>query len=39
MSNDSKGEGVLTSLALPGWDAVEQEDMEFMIDSMDTLEN
>ena len=39
MSNDSKGKGVLTSLALPNWEAVEQEEMEFMIDLMDTLES
>lgn len=39
MSNDERGKGVLTSLGLAGWDIVEQEDTEFMIDLMDTLEN
>ncbi len=39
MSNDERGRGVLTSLGLEGWNVVEQEDTEFMIDLMDTLEN
>lgn len=38
MASDSKGEGVLSSLSMRGWEAVEPEDMEFMIDLMDTLE-
>ena len=39
MDSDDKGKGVLTSLALPGWQSVEQEETEFMIDLMDTLES
>ncbi len=38
MGEDEKGRGVLESLGFTGWDAVEQEDTEFMIDLMDTLE-
>lgn len=37
MSADAKGKGVLTSLALQGWEQQNQEDTEFMIDLMDTL--
>ncbi|HHJ16673.1 MAG TPA: phosphate/phosphite/phosphonate ABC transporter substrate-binding protein [Gammaproteobacteria bacterium] len=38
MQADDKDRGVLESLGLDGWEAVENEDMEFMIDLMDTLE-
>ncbi|PID60339.1 MAG: phosphate ABC transporter substrate-binding protein [Gammaproteobacteria bacterium] len=37
MPNIDKGAGVLDSLALTGWEALTQEDAEFMIDLMDTL--
>lgn len=37
MTTDPKGQGVLTSLGLEGWELQEQEDTEFMIDLMDTL--
>ncbi|MEJ2610720.1 MAG: phosphate/phosphite/phosphonate ABC transporter substrate-binding protein [Candidatus Thiodiazotropha sp.] len=33
----SKGAGVLISLGIDGWAAVDDEEMEFMIDLMDTL--
>lgn len=39
MEHYDKGAGVLNSLGFSGWETVEQEDMEFMIDLMDTLEN
>lgn len=39
MADDAKGKGVLDSLGLRGWVPLEQEDMEFMIDLMDTLES
>lgn len=39
MQHDLKGPGVLQSLGFSGWEIVEQEDMEFMIDLMDTLED
>lgn len=39
MAADPKGQGVLTSLGLKGWELQEQEDTEFMIDLMDTLVN
>lgn len=39
MTEDAKGKGVLDSLALRGWQPLEQEDMEFMIDLMDTLDS
>lgn len=39
MEHYDKGPGVLNSLGFHGWEIVEQEDMEFMIDLMDTLEN
>jgi phosphonate transport system substrate-binding protein len=32
-----KGAGVLESLGFVGWEAVNQEETEFMIDLMDTL--
>ncbi len=37
MKDDSKGKGVLESLNFEQWNAVEQEETEFMIDLMDTL--
>jgi phosphonate transport system substrate-binding protein len=37
MGSDEKGQGVLTSLGFDSWEKVEQEEMEFMIDLMDTL--
>lgn len=37
MNNDEKGTGVLNSLGFDAWVKVEDEEMEFMIDLMDTL--
>jgi phosphonate transport system substrate-binding protein len=37
MSNDEKGKGVLDGLGFDAWIGVENEEMEFMIDLMDTL--
>lgn len=37
MGDDPKGQGVLEAMGLKGWDALSQEDTEFMIDLMDTL--
>jgi phosphonate transport system substrate-binding protein len=37
MHNDEKGMGVLISLGFSGWKIVEDEEMEFLIDLMDTL--
>jgi phosphonate transport system substrate-binding protein len=37
MHNDEKGIGVLTSLGFNSWRKIEDEEMEFMIDLMDTL--
>lgn len=37
MSRDEKGKGVLSSLGFNSWEAVDDEEMEFMIDLMDTL--
>jgi len=37
MEQDIKGKGVLKSLGLTGWDLVDEEEVEFMIDLMDTL--
>lgn len=37
MNNDEKGQGVLASLGFEGWEIVEDDEMEFMIDLMDTL--
>lgn len=37
MNNIEKGQGVLDSMALQGWEEQTQEDTEFMIDLMDTL--
>ncbi len=37
MNGDEKGQGVLKSLGFSAWDTVEDEEMEFMIDLMDTL--
>lgn len=37
MPNESKGLGVLESLGFKGWATVDDEEMEFMIDLMDTL--
>lgn len=39
MADDPKGPGVLDGLGFQGWEAVAEEDMEFMIDLMDTLES
>ena len=39
MGQDDKGKGVLESLGFGGWGIVDQEDTEFMIDLMDTLED
>lgn len=37
MAEDGKGKGVLESMGLQGWQHLEQEDVEFMIDLMSTL--
>jgi phosphonate transport system substrate-binding protein len=37
MSTDEKGAGVLKSLGFNSWQIVDDEEMEFMIDLMDTL--
>ena len=37
MQSDEKGEGVLKSLGFDAWQKVDDEEMEFMIDLMDTL--
>ncbi len=37
MADDEKGQGVLSSLNFTGWQRVDDEEMEFMIDLMDTL--
>lgn len=37
MNNDEKSKGVLESLGFTAWEKVGDEDMEFMIDLMDTL--
>ncbi len=37
MNNDTNGQGVLESLDIAGWEKLEQEDIEFMIDLMSTL--
>ncbi|MGZ8191003.1 MAG: phosphate/phosphite/phosphonate ABC transporter substrate-binding protein [Methylococcaceae bacterium] len=37
MNNDEKGKGILKSLGFDSWVKVEDEEMEFMIDLMDTL--
>ena len=37
MNNDEKGKGVLKGLGFDAWINVEDEEMEFMIDLMDTL--
>ena len=37
MNNDDKGKSVLSSLGFNAWAKVEDEEMEFMIDLMDTL--
>jgi len=37
ISDDKKGQGVLESLGFTGWEVVDQEETEFMIDLMDTL--
>lgn len=39
MAGDAKGQGVLQSLGLPGWEGMESEETEFMIDLMDTLKS
>ena len=38
MSKDEKGIGILDIMKLPGWESVNNEEMEFMIDLMDTLD-
>jgi phosphonate transport system substrate-binding protein len=37
MNTDEKGQGVLKSLGFNAWEKVENDEMEFMIDLMDTL--
>ncbi|MCK5889727.1 MAG: phosphate/phosphite/phosphonate ABC transporter substrate-binding protein [Methylococcales bacterium] len=37
MVGDEKGNGVLDSLGFTGWEAIGEEEVEFMIDLMDTL--
>lgn len=37
MNNDERGQGVLNSLGFEAWIRVDDEEMEFMIDLMDTL--
>ena len=37
MNADEKGQGVLNSLGFNAWEKVENDEMEFMIDLMDTL--
>ncbi len=37
MADDPKGTGVLESLSLACWEKMDEEEMEFMIDLMDTL--
>jgi phosphonate transport system substrate-binding protein len=37
MNDDAKSKGVLESLDIAGWEKLEQEDVEFMIDLMSTL--
>lgn len=37
MASDPKGQGVLESLGFKAWEKVDDEEMEFMIDLMDTL--
>jgi phosphonate transport system substrate-binding protein len=39
MHEDSKGREVLDSLGFARWELMEQEDVEFMIDLMDTLQS
>jgi len=37
MADDEKGKGVLQSLGFEGWETVDEEETELMIDLMDTL--
>lgn len=37
LNNNDLGRNILLGLHIPAWEAVEQEDMEFMIDLIDTL--
>ena len=37
MAQDEKGSGVLVSLGFSAWERIDDEEMEFMIDLMDTL--
>ena len=37
MADNAKGQHVLDGLGFTGWEPIEQEEMEFMIDLMDTL--
>lgn len=39
MNQSEKGQGVLDSLGFKAWEEVDDEEMEFMIDLMDTLSN
>jgi phosphonate transport system substrate-binding protein len=38
MVNEEKGKGILKIMGMSGWKKVENEEMEFMIDLMDTLD-
>jgi phosphonate transport system substrate-binding protein len=37
MKNNKKGSSVLDSIGFDAWDSMHDEEMEFMIDLMDTL--
>lgn len=37
MNDDDKGRSILAEIGIPAWDPVEDEEVEFMIDLMDTL--
>jgi phosphonate transport system substrate-binding protein len=37
MAQDTKGAGVLRTLGFKAWELMDDEEMEFMIDLMDTL--
>lgn len=39
MASEEKGRGVIESLGFNGWEIVDEEEMDFMIDLMDTLKN
>ena len=38
MTADAKGKGVIESLGFTGWETVDDEEMEFNIDLMETLQ-